>query len=151
MNEFLAASELDESAIDRASASSLELEHAVAVELQAATFRWSESTSPIGPLTLAIPTGSLVAIVGEVGAGKSTLLMALLGEVPKQSGLARVTGSCVFSQQQAWIANATVRENILFGRAYDILRYDDCVRRCELMPDFNVLPGNAPPLSFFFH
>jgi len=33
-----------------------------------------------------IPSGSLVAIVGQVGCGKSTLLSALLGETEKLHG-----------------------------------------------------------------
>ena len=33
-----------------------------------------------------IPSGSLVAVVGQVGCGKSTLLSALLGETEKLDG-----------------------------------------------------------------
>ena len=33
-----------------------------------------------------IPSGSLVAVVGQVGCGKSTLLSALLGETEKLNG-----------------------------------------------------------------
>lgn len=37
-------------------------------------------------ISLSIPTGSLVAIVGQVGCGKSTLLSAILGETEKLHG-----------------------------------------------------------------
>ena len=37
-------------------------------------------------ISLSIPTGSLVAIVGQVGCGKSTLLSAILGETEKLQG-----------------------------------------------------------------
>ena len=37
-------------------------------------------------ISLNIPTGSLVAIVGQVGCGKSTLLSAILGETEKLQG-----------------------------------------------------------------
>ena len=43
-------------------------------------------------LTLAIPAGSMVAIVGPNGAGKSTLFKALVGLLPIASGEARVLG-----------------------------------------------------------
>ena len=37
-------------------------------------------------ISLRIPSGSLVAVVGQVGCGKSTLLSALLGETVKLDG-----------------------------------------------------------------
>lgn len=37
-------------------------------------------------ISLSIPTGSLVAVVGQVGCGKSTLLSAILGETEKLQG-----------------------------------------------------------------
>lgn len=37
-------------------------------------------------INLNVPSGSLVAVVGQVGCGKSTLLSALLGETEKVNG-----------------------------------------------------------------
>ena len=37
-------------------------------------------------ISLRIPSGSLVGVVGQVGCGKSTLLSALLGETVKLDG-----------------------------------------------------------------
>ena len=37
-------------------------------------------------MSLEIPSGSLVAIVGQVGCGKSSLLSALLGDAEKVDG-----------------------------------------------------------------
>lgn len=37
-------------------------------------------------ISLKIPSGSLIAIVGQVGSGKSTLLSAILGETEKLQG-----------------------------------------------------------------
>ena len=37
-------------------------------------------------ISLRIPSGALIAIVGQVGAGKSTLLSAILGETEKLQG-----------------------------------------------------------------
>ena len=37
-------------------------------------------------INLNIPSGSLVAVVGQVGCGKSTLLSSLLGETEKLAG-----------------------------------------------------------------
>lgn len=43
--------------------------------------------------------------------------------------------------QQAWIQNLTVRDNITFGRAMDVCKYQDTVAACELKEDFEMLPG----------
>jgi len=37
-------------------------------------------------LSVSIPEGSLVAVVGQVGSGKSSFLSALLGEMKKLEG-----------------------------------------------------------------
>lgn len=43
--------------------------------------------------------------------------------------------------QQAWIQNATLRDNILFGKAYNEQKYRSCLEACALTPDLEVLPG----------
>jgi ABC-type multidrug transport system fused ATPase/permease subunit len=37
--------------------------------------------------------------------------------------------------------NATLKENILFGEAYNETRYRHVVKQCELIPDLKMLPG----------
>lgn len=43
--------------------------------------------------------------------------------------------------QQAWIQNATVKDNILFSRTMDGVLYDQTINACALAPDFDILPG----------
>ena len=43
--------------------------------------------------------------------------------------------------QQAWIQNATVRSNILFGKEFDQEKYDAVLEACALLPDFEILPA----------
>ena len=43
--------------------------------------------------------------------------------------------------QQAWIRNATVRDNILFGKPYNIMLYGRVINYCALSPDLEILPG----------
>ncbi|KNC82655.1 hypothetical protein SARC_05055 [Sphaeroforma arctica JP610] len=38
----------------------------------------------------------------------------------------------------AWIQNATVRDNILFGQSFDRTKYDNIVSACALRDDFDV-------------
>ena len=44
-----------------------------------------------------------------------------------------------YVSQQAWIQNATVRDNILFGSRYNKKRYARVVAACELTRDFEIL------------
>jgi len=37
-------------------------------------------------INMSVPTGHLIAVVGQVGCGKSSLLSAILGEMQKQEG-----------------------------------------------------------------
>ncbi|KAH7036509.1 hypothetical protein BKA57DRAFT_474957 [Linnemannia elongata] len=90
-------------------------------------------------INLQIRRGALTAVVGRVGEGKSSLVGALLGEMYKYSGQVRSFGSLAYVSQTAWILNATVRENILFGRPYDKERYLNTIRSCALVPDFKML------------
>lgn len=99
------------------------------------------SAFAIRNISFDIKKGELVAIVGTVGSGKSSILSALVGEMRKGPGLVRLSGTIGFCAQVPWIMNATVRENILFGRPYDKVRYDEIVYAAALEHDFEVLPN----------
>ncbi|KAI0700340.1 ATP-dependent bile acid permease [Cytidiella melzeri] len=100
-------------------------------------------------LKLEITKGSFVAVVGRVASGKiltsyvrqSSLLQALIGEMKK------VNGTCVFSSpaayvpQSSWIMNATLRDNIIFGRAEDEEKLQEVIRACCLEKDLEMLPN----------
>lgn len=50
-------------------------------------------------------------------------------------------GSVAYVPQQAWIQNATLRDNILFGKSYNEQKYRCVLEACALTPDLEVLPG----------
>lgn len=50
-------------------------------------------------------------------------------------------GSVAYVPQQAWIQNATLRDNILFGRTFDSKRYAKVIHTCALQTDLDILPG----------
>ncbi|KAF9917868.1 hypothetical protein FBU30_000474 [Linnemannia zychae] len=98
------------------------------------------------------PVGQLSVIVGATGSGKSALLLALLGELERTEGnhyLPRLDydsnnlhprGSGIaYVAQTAWLQNCTIRENILFGKAFDQERYDAVIQGCALVTDFEIL------------
>lgn len=90
---------------------------------------------------MCIPEGSLVAVVGHVGSGKSSLLSALLGEMDKLEGTVAVKGSVAYVPQQAWIQNATLKDNIMFGQERRQTWYQRVVEACALEPDLEILPA----------
>lgn len=91
-------------------------------------------------VTMTIPRGQLVAIVGPVGSGKSSLLQGLIGEMRKVSGHVSFGGRIGYCPQTAWIQNATLRDNITFGQPFEEDRYWRVIETACLLPDFQLLP-----------
>lgn len=50
-------------------------------------------------------------------------------------------GSVAYVPQQAWIQNASLRENILFEKQVNEYNYQKVVDACALTPDLQILPG----------
>lgn len=50
-------------------------------------------------------------------------------------------GSLAYVPQQAWIQNATLKDNILFGSELDEARYQQVIKACALLPDLELLPA----------
>lgn len=70
-------------------------------------------------IDLTVRTGQVTAVVGPVGAGKSSLVESLLGQMLRTGGGAFTRGSVAYVAQAAWIFNASLQDNILFGKPYD--------------------------------
>ncbi|KAG6830040.1 hypothetical protein H0H92_002458 [Tricholoma furcatifolium] len=104
---------------------------------------WSEEDKPfeLEGLKLKVSKGSFVAIVGRVGSGKSSVLQAMIGEMRKTRGNVKFGGDIAYVPQNAWIQNATLRENVLFGQEDDEKRFRDVIRACSLERDLEVLPN----------
>ncbi|KAI9447656.1 ABC transporter [Lactarius indigo] len=92
-------------------------------------------------IDLRVPRGQLVAIVGAVGSGKTSLLQGLIGDMRRSEGSVRVGGSVAYCPQSAWIQNATIRDNICFGRPFEEGRYWKAIHDACLKPDLDVLPN----------
>ena len=107
--------------------------------------------------------GKLNVIAGPTGAGKSSLLMALLGEMKLASGEVYIPGGSVrqdlrpdtetgltesvaYCAQQAWLVNATVKDNILFASDYSRQRYRAVLSVCALERDLEILEAGDQTL-----
>ena len=63
-------------------------------------------------------------------------LARLLLEPDPQTGLIESVAYC---SQSAWLLGTTVRQNILFGSAYDEQRYREVLKACALETDLDIL------------
>lgn len=137
VQNFLSHDELDPDSVNR---SNTVTEFAVTVVN--GKFTWGKDDTPVlHNINVMVPQGSLLAVVGHVGCGKSSLISALLGDMEKVEGEVSVRGSVAYVPQQAWIQNATLRDNILFGNPYNEQKYNSVLEACALTPDLQVLPG----------
>lgn len=90
-------------------------------------------------VSLELPRGSLVMIIGAVGSGKSSLVSALMNEMVPEKGLIEVNGRIAYVPQSAWIINASLKNNILFERPYDEARYNKVLEAANLRSDLALL------------
>ncbi|XP_067362281.1 multidrug resistance-associated protein 5 isoform X1 [Channa argus] len=90
-------------------------------------------------INLSIQQGKLVGVCGSVGSGKTSLISAVLGQMTLLEGSVAVRGRLAYVAQQAWILNATLRDNILFGQEYEEDRYQSVLSACCLRPDLALL------------
>jgi ATP-binding cassette subfamily B protein len=99
------------------------------IEFQDVVFGYSESQTNLKDVSLVIPQGTSVALVGSSGSGKSTMLNLLLRFYDPNGGrividgldLRGVTQDSLRSQigvvfQDSFLFNTTLRENIRVGR-----------------------------------
>ncbi|KAK8218735.1 ABC transporter [Phyllosticta capitalensis] len=92
-------------------------------------------------INLAVQRRELIAVIGTVGSGKSSLLGALAGDMRRTSGEVILGAGRAFCPQYAWIQNATVQKNIIFGKPMRQEWYDAVVDACALRADFDMLPN----------
>lgn len=106
----------------------------------------SDSTDGAEPfkitgINLSIGRNEFIGVAGGVGSGKSSLLAALAGDMRQVGGRAIIGGSKAYCPQSAWIQNATVLDNITFGKDLDEARFSQVVDACSLRHDLDILPG----------
>ncbi|CAG2210271.1 ABCC5 [Mytilus edulis] len=107
-------------------------------KLQEDTDDNQSSSSPdqtLCDIDFTLEKGKIIGVCGSVGSGKSSLISSILGRMTLVEGRIGVSGSLAYVSQQAWIMNATVKENILFEELYDEKKYNDVIHACCLQED----------------
>jgi ABC-type bacteriocin/lantibiotic exporter with double-glycine peptidase domain len=126
-----------------------------AVDLRPCSMRWGADASAVATLrgvSLRVRRGGFVAVVGAVGSGKSSLLEGLLGELNvawvAESAPSILHGRVAYVSQQAYVRNATVRDNILFNTEFDAERYARAIHAASLQQDIASFPaGDATEIG----
>ncbi|KAF2879992.1 hypothetical protein ILUMI_26180, partial [Ignelater luminosus] len=131
VNKFMNLDELDSDNVQHESNNN-------PIVIDKGNFSWGEDLI-LKNITTEFEKGSLTAVVGSVGSGKSSLIAAILGEMDKTFGIVNTVGSVAYVAQQAWIQNATIKDNITFGRDFEKSKYKKIVEACALKPDFDML------------
>jgi len=137
INKFLNNEELQDDAVEHKDNADFP------ITIENGNFRWEKNEKAVlSDIDFRVKRGSLTAVVGSVGAGKSSLISALLGEMENESGSrVNVDGSVAYVPQQAWMQNATLKNNVLFSKEADDDKYDRIIDACALRSDIAILPG----------
>jgi ABC-type multidrug transport system fused ATPase/permease subunit len=94
-------------------------------------------------VNLSIKRNEFIMISGVIGSGKSSLLNALAGFMKLSNpdvGSMTINDEVLFCSD-TWIQNTTVRENITFGKPFDLNLYRDVIFSCALEEDLINLPA----------
>ena len=136
IGKYLNSDEFDESSICHSNNM-----NGPAVKIENASFSWSrdQANPNLQDINIEVPKGELVAVVGRVGSGKSSLLSSLLYDIFKTKGSVSINGSLAYVPQQAWIQNATLRQNIVFTSTYEENKYKRVVEAAALSSDIKIL------------
>ena len=99
------------------------------IDIDHVDFSYSPDKKLITNFDLHVAPGSKVAIVGPTGCGKTTLINLLMRFYDADKGDIRIDGTSIYNMkrdtlrsmygmvlQESWLYNATVRENIAYGK-----------------------------------
>lgn len=117
------------------------------------TFKWkNRDECTLRDMNVQIPNGSLVLIHGKLGTGKSSFLHALKGhmdlvgikKIKEESGEYYIDPlfEMLFSEQQSWIFNGTIQDNICLGKPFNQELYNRVLVECALETDIKAIGGD---------
>lgn len=108
------------------------------IEIENVSFTYPNKMIPaLDGVSLSIPQGSTVAVVGSSGAGKTTLVDVILGVLSPQQGavtisnlsplvaISKWSGALSYVPQDVSIANGTITENVALGYPASAIREEE--------------------------
>ena len=107
-------------------------------------------TALLNDISVTFQDRTFVGVTGPIGSGKSTLLRAIAGELETRQGRIYTSAKSVYVPQIPWLFSGTIRDNIVFGEAYDDERFCKIVEACALREDLQRLPSGHIFILFRF-
>lgn len=83
------------------------------------------------PFRVEVKKGDKLILLGEANAGKTELIQSILGNLRIEGGRIAYNGRIGYMPQKIWLLNDTVRNNILFGEAYDPKKLSEVYKLLE--------------------
>jgi ABC-type multidrug transport system fused ATPase/permease subunit len=128
-----------------------------AIYLESVSYRYPETRElTIRDISLKVPKGHAVGLVGQTGAGKSTLVDIMLGLLPPSDGVVRVDDQNLYENRDLWsgrigyvpqsiyLMDDTLRRNIAIGVPDDLIdaqRLEEVLGIAQLKSVVNGLPA----------
>jgi len=131
-------------------------EHPTALSFNSVAFRYSADGEPaVEDVSLTIPFGSTVAIVGSSGAGKSTMIDLILGLIEPTSGSITIDGTPISEVTRSWrsrvgyvpqevsLFDGTVAQNVALSWTHEFDRdlVVSALTQAQLMPTIETRMG----------
>ncbi|MGM9951105.1 MAG: thiol reductant ABC exporter subunit CydD [Lysinibacillus sp.] len=130
-----------------------EIADAPSISLQAATYRYKDGPV-IGPISLDVPNGETVALIGQTGQGKTTILNMLSSLIELSDGTVLINGiprqqlsehdwysQMSYISQHPYLFSGTLRENICMGIPATDEEIHHALDQAQLTSWVNALPN----------
>ena len=129
------------------------------IDLDDVHFRYTEERAALEGVTLHVPHGSRLALVGESGAGKSTVGALIARFYDPSHGSVRVDGQDARELSLRWVRDqvgvllqdtilfsGSVRDNIAYGTSADLATVEDVARAAGALSFIEALPDGLDTL-----
>ena len=150
ISEFLALPEVERSIPEEKAFLALFNDPDLCIVIKDGSFCWNSATPEIKALTkinFKAHEKSLNIIVGPVAAGKTSFLHAILSDIHQIEGQSATRSKrFAYVSQSAWILSGTIKDNILFGKPFDLVWFHKVIEACSLNRDLSLLPDGADSL-----
>lgn len=115
-----------------------------AVSLRDCTLAYDATQCVLRGVSIDVYRDELMIICGKVGSGKSTLLKCMCGALrPLHGTVNTYARTRAYVSQKPFLLNATVKENVTFGKPFEAQRFERCIELSCLRKDMHALANGV--------